>query len=167
MNSITLIENEIKRQISFESDIAHLLNFHGLIFMSGTSFFYNKKEEKNMKARKLRTHVTMLFLYWYLNIHVIFCFHKLYFFLSFIYINIKTMTLRQNMCLILVKFCVSYSWWTLRILVIKYFKSNMLFLNMYFNITWKKKRFSLVFNIIIDVCVQILQNGRCITICKK
>lgn len=63
MNSITSIENEIKRQISFESDIAHLLNFHGLIFMSGTSFFYNKKEEKNMKARKLRTHVTMLFLY--------------------------------------------------------------------------------------------------------
>lgn len=44
----------------FESDIAHLLNFHGLIFMSGASFFYNKKEEKNMKARKLRT---MLFLY--------------------------------------------------------------------------------------------------------
>lgn len=39
LNSITLIENEIKRQISFESDIAHLLNFHGLIFMSGTSFF--------------------------------------------------------------------------------------------------------------------------------
>lgn len=63
MNSITLIENEIKRQISFESDIAHLLNFHGLIFMSGASFFYNKKEEKNMKARELRTHVTMLFLY--------------------------------------------------------------------------------------------------------
>lgn len=134
------------RQISFESDIAHLLNFHGLIFMSGTSFFfYNKKEEKNMKARKLRTHVTMLFLYWYLNIHVIFCFHKLYFFLSFIYINIKTMTLRQNMYLILVKFCVSYSWWTLRILVIKYFKSNMLFLNMYFNITWKKRDFLLCY----------------------
>lgn len=145
MNSITLIENEIKRQISFESDIAHLLNFHGLIFMSGASFFYNKKEEKNMKARKLRTHVTMLFLYWYLNIHVIFCFHKLYFFLSFIYINIKTMTLRQNMCLILVKFCVSYLWWTLRILVIKYFKSNMLFLNMYFNITWKKRDFLLCY----------------------
>lgn len=53
MNSITLIENEIKRQISFESDIAHLLNFHGLIFMSGTSFFFIIKRRKKYESKKI------------------------------------------------------------------------------------------------------------------
>lgn len=154
MNSITLIENEIKRLLKWilllktnffwiwycTSSKFSWFNFH-----ERNIFFFIIKRRKKYESKKITNTCNYAFFILIFEYTCNFCFINYIFFLSFIYINIKTMTLRQNMCLILVKFCVSYSWWTLRILVIKYFKSNMLFLNMYFNITWKKRDFLLCY----------------------